>query len=416
MPEVGPRLLLQLAAVMALTVTSGCWLQVGATGGHTRHNAVESALDATNVAGLREVWSADLTGQVSEPIVWKGRVFVTQTTTTGVAVHALDLDDGGTLWSRSLLGGVGGEGTFVVGTPVTVVDDLLWTGHLGYVPFAPGGGPACVSGADVLDPETGAGDGGAGDYPSAAASAGDIVARTLLRLGSGCASPSLQLDVRVAPTGGPVTRWTADLGAVSSGSLAPTAAGDQVFVAVGADLLAYAAAGCGAATCAPTWSKTFPTSSPGAMAGTTGPVFVIADSALIALDRAAGTELWRAPFADSVVGGTALADGVVYVTVTPSGGAPSLVALDAAGCGAATCIALWTAALSGTGATAPAVAGDVVYVSTTTGVEAVAAGGCGAATCPSLVSVPLPGAGTLSVAQRHVVVASTGRLTALALG
>jgi hypothetical protein len=399
-----------------MTATSGCWLQVGASGGHTRHNTVESTLDAATVSGLHQVWSADLNGQVSEPIVWKGRVFVTVTGANGVGVSALDLAGGDTLWSRSLLGGVGGEGSIVLGTPVTVVDGQLWTGHLGYAPFAPGGGPACVSGADVLDPETGAG-GGAGDYPSAAGEAGGIVARTRLRLGSGCANSSLYLDVRVSPPGEPATQWTADLGPVASGSLVPTVAGGQVFVVVGSNLRAYAAGGCGGPTCAPIWSATFPTSASATMAGETGPVFVIAESALIALDRTAGGELWRVPFdVGSGAGGMALADGVAYVTVTPSGGAPSLVALDAGGCGAATCTPLWTAALPGTWATAPAVAGGVVYVSTTGGVEVFAAGGCGAATCPSLVSVPSPVAGTLSVAQGHVLVSSTGRVAALGLG
>ena len=40
-------------------------------------------------------------------------------------------------------------------------------------------------------------------------------------------------------------------------------------------------------------------------------------------------------------------------------------------------------------ATAPAIAGGVVYVGVNSAVEAIPAAGCGARTCPSLVSLPL---------------------------
>jgi hypothetical protein len=45
--RVGPRLgrrLLPLVATAALLATSGCWLQVGANGGHTREVPNETAL------------------------------------------------------------------------------------------------------------------------------------------------------------------------------------------------------------------------------------------------------------------------------------------------------------------------------------------------------------------------------------
>jgi outer membrane protein assembly factor BamB len=411
-----PRLrLTAIAAVAALGVTSGCWLQIGASGGHSRDNPVERTLTSETVGGLHEQWSADVTGGASEPIVRQGRVFVTWTTANSTGVQAFRLADGTTAWNRSLLGGVGGSGSIVLGAPVTFVGDQLWGAHLGFAPIAPGPGgpgPACVSGTDVLDPATGAG-GGGGDFSSAVASAGGTRARTLFRLGSDC-SATFALEV-VGPGG----QWTSAPFGISSGGFLPTLAGDQVFLSRGTVLEAFVASGCGAATCTPAWSRTFASGVSNAMAGTTGPVYVTADGALVALDRTTGAELWRmaiGPAGEVFSGGLALAEGTVYVVAGPIDGTPTLRAIDAAGCGAASCSPDWTATLPGTGLQAPTVGADVVYTSTSTGVHAFAAAGCGASSCAPLTSVALTASGTLSVAEGHVLVASGNRLTALGLG
>jgi outer membrane protein assembly factor BamB len=404
-----------LAAVMALAMTSGCWLQIGAGGGHSRYNPIERTLTAATVDGLRQQWSVDVAGGASEPIVRQGRVFVTWTTANSTGVQAFRLTDGSTIWNRSLLGGVGGSGSIVLGSPVAFVGDQLWGSHLGFAPFAPGPGgpgPVCVQGTDVLDPATGAG-GGGGDSSSAVVSAGGTRARTLLRLGAGCSATFL-LEV-VGPNG----QWTSAPFGVSSGSFMPTLAGDQVFLSRSTVLEAYAVTGCGAATCAPAWTRTFASGVSDAMAGTTGPVYVTADGALVALDRTTGAELWRMPVGapgEVFSGGTALAEDTVYVVAGPVDGAPSLRVIDAAGCGATSCAPDWTATLPGTGLRAPSVGGDVVYTSTSTGVHAFAAAGCGTTTCPALTSVALPTSGTLSIGEGHVLVASGSRLTALGLG
>ena len=139
------------------------------------------------------------------------------------------------------------------------------------------------------------------------------------------------------------------------------------------------------------------------MAGRTGPVFVSVGGDLLALDRTTGAEMWRAPGA----GGS--------IAALASGATPTLKAFVAAGCGSASCAPRWTATLPGTAATSVAVGGDVVYTSTTNGVQAFATSGCGAPTCSALVDVAQPASATITVGQGRVLLASSGRLAALAL-
>ena len=404
-----------VATVLALLVTSGCWLQIGASAGHSRYNPVESTLTPATVPGLHQVWSADVSGNASEPMISQGRVFVTWNNSTSGGVQAFALADGAQLWNHGLVSVPGVSGALAIAGTVTFVGDRLWSGHLGFVPLAPGPGgpgPACVSGTDILDPVTGAG-GGGGDFSSAAASADGIIARSIIRLGASC-SPTILLEVS-----GSVPTWTSAGFGISSGSFTPTLAGGQVFLTRSTVLEAYAAAGCGAATCSPTWSQSFPNGVSDAMAGITGPVYVTSEGNLLALDRTTGAELWRMPLGTAggeLSGGLALAEGTVYAVAGPADSAPSLLAVDAAGCGAATCTPEWTATLPGTGSRAPVVGGSVVYTSTSTGVQAFDAAGCGTATCSPLTSVALGRGGTLSVAQGHVLVASGTKLIALGLG
>jgi outer membrane protein assembly factor BamB len=408
----GGRRLPIVTTVLALLVSSGCWLQIGAGGGHTRYNPVETALTTETVGDLHEVWSVAVAGGATEAMVSKGRVFVSWSGSNSAGVRAFALADGAPLWNRALVSVPSVPGSVAGTAPVTFVGDQLWTGHLGFVPMSPRpGGPACVSGTDILDPATGAG-GGSGDMTSAVASADGLIARTILRLGPTC-SPTIMLEVR-----GSVPTWTSAPFGISSGNFAPTLAGGQVLVTHGTVLDAYAAAGCGAAVCSPTWSVPFPDGASDAVAGSTGPVFLTSAGNLLALDRATGAELWTMPLGppgEISSGGVALAEGTVYVVAGPADGSPSLRAVDAAGCGAATCSPEWTATLPGTGPRAPVVGADVVYTSTSAGVHAFDTAGCGAATCSPLTSVAAPG-GVLSVAQGHVLVAAHTRLVALGLG
>jgi outer membrane protein assembly factor BamB len=393
--------------VAGAALLSGCWSQIGADGGHTRNNAVETTLTPATVSGLHEVWSATVPGSVSEPLIWRGRAYVTATTANGTGVRAVSLVDGSTAWETSLLGGVGGEGSLVAGTAVTLVGDQLRSGHLGFAPITRVG-PVCVTGTDVLDPATGAESGGPPVFPSPTASDGATVAYTALDISPSpdCALRGVDLHV----TSG-ATSWSASYPDFPSGAFLPTLAGGQVFLSHTSSLDAYAAAGCGAATCSPTWTRDLGAAPATPVAGRTGPVFVSVGGDLLALDRTTGAEMWRAPGAG---GSIALAHGTVYAA-TASGATPTLKAFVAAGCGSASCAPTWTATLPGTAATSVAVGGDVVYTSTTNGVQAFATSGCGAPTCSALVDVAQPASATITVGQGRVLLASSGRLAALAL-
>jgi hypothetical protein len=108
--------------------------------------------------------------------------------------------------------------------------------------------------------------------------------------------------VAVARATGTV-RWRAPLGALVAPGLALT--GDTVYVGAGSGLQAFAAAGCGAATCGPTWTA----------------------------QLAAGAAATAPPV---------VAGGVVY-----AGGDGSVDAFAAGGCGADTCPALTSVGVAG---------------------------------------------------------------------
>jgi outer membrane protein assembly factor BamB len=125
------------------------------------------------------------------------------------------------------------------------------------------------------------------------------------------------------------------------------------------------------------------------------------------VDTATGQVEWTSSLAYSGslpggLSGMATADGVLYVTAAPvSDGAADvdgkLDAYAAGGCGAAACAPEWTTAFGpgATASTAPAVAGGVVYSGVGAGPEnqpaivAVDAAGCGQATCDELTRVEL---------------------------
>lgn len=115
-----------------------------------------------------------------------------------------------------------------------------------------------------------------------------------------------------------------------------------------------------------------------------GTVFVgTQGGTVLALDAATGAVRWSAALGTAVTATPALAGGTLFVPV--AGG--RLVALPAAGCGAATCTPSWTAPTDGEVAVQPAAAGGVVYTGAADGsVRAFAAAGCGAATCAAIWS------------------------------
>jgi len=404
--------------VVATTVLlSGCWFQLGASGGSARHNPSERTLTPETVGGLHTVWSVELGGDNDRPgeaMVADGRALVTVDSESTVDVRAFDLADGTVAWNANLLA-LPGDGVFATGTDVTIQGDQVLTGRLGVVPVWPHvPGPVCIDEEFRLDLDTGerSSDVPTFAYPSPTASDGGVVARTLFDLPEDCIFSDAQvtLDVAVNRPGAPATRWRSGVPGATT-AVAPRVAGDRVLLLTGGRLDAYAATGCGTGTCAPAWSRTFPTPASNPIMGRTGPIHLVSAGNLLAIDRATGAEVWRAPVSSPAL---ALPGGTLLATVAAPGGGDALAAFDAAGCGQATCAPTWTAPLSGTAPGSVVVGGRVAYVSTSDAVQAFDVSGCGAPACPALATVPVAGSGTLSVGDGHVLVRTGTSLTALA--
>lgn len=405
--------------VVAATATlSGCWFQLGASGGSTQTNPSERTLTPATVGGLHTVWSAGLTGNADRPneaMIAGGKAIVTVSSPFNAGVKAFDLADGAVAWEHSLLS-VFGDGAVAAGTDVTIQGDQVLTGRLGFVPAAPNPpGPACVDEEVRLDLESGARRSDVPNFafPSPTAVDDGITARTVFDLPGDCnfANSSVALEVSVDRPGVPATRWHAAVPG-ATGAVPPRVAGDQVLLLTGGRLDVYAATGCGADVCAPVWSRSFPTPASNPIMGRTGPIYLVTAGNLLALDRTSGAEVWRAPVSSPAL---ALPGGTLLATVAAPGGGHALAAFDAAGCGTPACAPEWTGPLSGAGPSSVVVGGRVAYVSTGSAVQAFDASGCGASTCPALVTVPMGTGGTLSIGDGHVLVRTNTTLTALAL-
>jgi outer membrane protein assembly factor BamB len=354
-------------SVVASVSLSGCWLQVGFDAGHTRHNTLETALTADNAASLRQVWATDLLAATAEPMVRGGRVYVVtggpDTTSTRTDVRALATADGGPVWTRTF----GGAGEALFWQP-SFVGDELWTGY--FMVGSAGGRPiGSYAGPVRIDPADGSVISSTTDAVGLTAAVdvddgdGDLVVQAWVST----STPQRRLVVRDQAT--LATVWTADLaGDLATGlpGPAPAVVDGQIFVGDGTKLQAFPLAGCGAASCPPTWTLDLgsrPTQVAAAPGGDA--VFVARATDVVAVDRATGAISWTAPQAASAAG-FALAGGSVYVAV---GGA--LATYPEAGCGAATCAPTASGTLDGNATTAPVVAGDVVYVGMANEVQAI---------------------------------------------
>jgi outer membrane protein assembly factor BamB len=409
------RLALLVAVAMAMVVAPGCWLQIGAGPGHTRSQAFDGGLTAENVDTLHELWSVEVPGSLSEPMVSDGRVFVASTDAYSAAVWALDARTGTSLWITGLVDVPPVAGAAVGATPVTFVGDQLSSGFFGFVPMAPGRppGPACVLGATALDPATGASSPRGFGWPAPAVSVGPVVARVVLTVASTqpCATSStLTLEVTGSPGGG----WSTTIPGPFTGAFVPALTSDRVLLTHGPSVDSYAL------DCTEDclrWTRTLSPEPLDPVVDGTGPVLVRTGGALLALDQADGATLWTAPLAGTLGREVAVADGTVYVaSVDPTGGGGVVQAFDVDGCGAATCEPRWEGSFDGTAVGAPVVGGGVVYVPDGNSVVAFDAAGCGAATCSPLADVDVSGTGRLVLSNGRLFLAGTGRLTALAAG
>jgi len=350
----GRRVVLLVAMVMA--VVPGCWPQIGAGPGHTRHQAFDGGLTGENVDSLHEVWSVEVPGSLSEPMVSEGRVIVTSTGTSSAAVWALDARTGRSLWITELVSVPPAAGAAVGATPVTFVGDRLWSGYFGFVPMAPGRppGPACALGSTALDPATGTSSPQGFGWPAPAVSAGPVVARVVLTVASTqpCSTTStLTLEVTGSPGGG----WRATIPGPFVGGFVPALTSDRVLLTHGPSVDSYAI------DCVEDclrWTRTLSPEPLDPVVDGTGPIFVRTSNKLLALDQADGATLWTAPLAGTLGGEVAVANGTVYVTsVDPTGGGGILQAFDADGCAAATCEPTWEGSFDGDAVGAPVVGG-----------------------------------------------------------
>jgi outer membrane protein assembly factor BamB len=232
------------AAGLAAVLLSGCWLQPGYGPAGQNSNPFETRITGANAATLAEAWSVDTPYGTQQPLVRSGRVYLGGTRTVGTTkitgVDALALADGAPRWSRDL---VTVSTSIAVGLGPTFSGDELWMGAL------PPNGPTPTFSTEItqLDPADGTTLGstvvdGLGGVP---ATSGDLTVE-LTTLGFDPASSTSRLTVRDLATR--ATRWTAELPLTSSG---PHLAHGTIYLSIDGTLYAFAAAGCGAATCAP---------------------------------------------------------------------------------------------------------------------------------------------------------------------
>lgn len=406
-------------------LAGGCWTQIGYGPGRRRFNPSETGLTIDNVESLAAAWSVNVPGIVTEPMVSGNRVYVTRAEsflTSGVssaAVRALDAGTGATLWDTSIFP-LGGRFA-VTPVPVTLVGDQLWSGFGAQTVLAP---PACPAGGTRLD----AADGtilGTTEGPISPAVVSGTVAAHTVRPSTGSCGAATPLTLLVHDVDSAELLWTATLPGSDAGLVldVPTIVDGRIYVVVEATLHAFPVGGCGASTCSPEWSVDLgsPIDATSPVGGLDGQIFVLSEAGqLLALDAASGAELWRAPYA-AAIGRVAATGDAVYVTArSPETTDQNALQVFAAnGCGGPSCGPLWTAALGASAsiATAPVVAGGVVYVGNGAAVQAFNAGGCGSPTCTPVVTVPVPTtASSLSVAQGKLFVAGSNTLSAFAPG
>jgi PQQ-like domain len=200
---------------------------------------------------------------------------------------------------------------------------------------------------------------------------------------------------RAGGCGGPVCQpvWVAPVPNTHS---SPVTANGVVYIASSDGLLrAYAEAGCGQPKCRPLWTGNIGTSADAAPAVDNGVVYVTSQDGLFAFAASGCAQttgdcppLWRSTPADRIVQevGPTVGNGLVYFASSDfSGGGASgtVYAFAANGCGAAVCKPRWTAhpAPDDNVVGTMAIAGGVLYASTTDFVYAFDANGCGRSDC-----------------------------------
>jgi outer membrane protein assembly factor BamB len=364
---------------------AGCfWPAPGAGPGRTAHNPFETEITPATVADLALVWTATGDGGAMGPPVTSLRgVHVSD----NLGVYAFSFDTGTRLWAQP----VPPTAPFVVGPVVASGDRVV----LGYG-FGNLGGNWITS---FRDAATGTDLGSAGLTPGLVDGLeGDFLLTHSFHFGSGT---PVVTRVGVSNLASPGTGWSANIDFSSGGvTRALTLGQDRVYQAgrglippsssgnaVRAYPVATAPPQCPAPAPAgfgcPVWLTPISgtTATPPVIDGSYETVVITGTDtgAVYALDSATGAVRWTSTAAApaQVTDTPALAAGSLYVPTTNG-----LVVLDAA-----TGATRWTAA-TGPLRVQPAVAGGVVFTGAEDGtVMAFDAAGCGAASCAPLWSV-----------------------------
>jgi outer membrane protein assembly factor BamB len=419
------------AVVVAL---GGCWPAPGAGPDRRSHNPFENRITVETVATLAPLWTAPVDhGPAGAPVVSTRGVHVVD----GSSLYGFDVRTGTRLW-KNPPAPEHYDGMF---QPVVVGDRLL---------AGRGDSGGRIHNTVWFDPATGV---ETGVLTVAGHVAGVRMPTILLQTisygsGTGTSAGFVVVD---AVDGAMRNHGTVEFDTFSNlpptlgrrqvyhagpGMPGPGTVPDHWYYGVRAFPLEPTPATCGpegaAVFACPSWTTELdgaPTTAP-VLSADESTVYAGTDTGgLYALAAADGHILWQAQLGSAVTAPPALADGTLFVPVADG----RLVALDAAGCGAATCPALWTAPVGGK-ALQPAVAGSVVFVGTDTGdgtgtIEAFVATGCGQPTCTPVWSHDLdePATGAPAVTGGHLYVGTglpatddthpaTGHLVAFAPG
>lgn len=361
---------------------AGCgWPQPGFDAGQTSNNVYERTIGAGNVAALVPSWaSSGPAGGVGTPIVQNGRVIGGYIN----GVRALTAASGAPLWVVPANG---------IPAPATRYQ-VAGTGSISGrdVVFIGAGNPA-----SLMPPRTGT----IGAYDSAVGSViwskefGAPISNVVVVDGRGFVSVYRAVGDSSDFTG--LVAFDSVNGSVLFrvpnvvGQL--SVAQGTVFVGEGRQLDAVAAAGCGSPTCGPLWRAPVTEYNRTLTVAVDNRVYVGTNLGLAVFDASGcgATEcapLWTAT--GDFAGGMAVGAGRLYASpdwiYAQLNEIPSLRVFDAAGCGAATCNAIWqTVETQWFGP--PTIANGVVYATEHIGpTRAWSAAGCDAPQCSALWS------------------------------
>jgi outer membrane protein assembly factor BamB len=400
------------SVVVVLGVTallSGCsWAQFQHDPAHSGANPAEGAIDAQDVGGLQEVWTAASGAVTSTPVVSDGLVYVGTASNRLVAYDANGIDGCSGVpvvcapsWRSGNLFGA------IVGSPA-VAGGVVYVAGVGQrlYAFDAKGGANCTGTPLTCTPLWTATLGG--EAQSSVTAAGGRVFVSAI-VGFDHVLYAFDAAGVTGCSGTPKTctpLWTASVPIISlatAGRAVPAFANGLVYMAFGeqpadddsgaAAVLAFDAAGqigCSGspATCSPLFSgRTDGASVLSSASVVDGVVYAAADDGQLYTFDAAGSHgcsgapkvcapLWTASIGSADPqdnAGVAVADGTVF-----AGGSDGISAFDAtgsAGCGGVpkTCTALWSTSIGSE--RAPSVAGHVLFATNGSGIAAVDASG-----------------------------------------